>query len=251
MSFIFMHFFVAILNDSFEDVKSNTDEQSKEFEMADFIVERMCDVLGISKQGKDAGQNASVRGDDTASINSQYNFDFPPRETSEESGSKPNENSSAKVKQTAVKKSPSQHLAIKLELERPISPESWKRTPETHLDSSLEQLFERIGVVAGDLAMEDEQQDAKLLNVMSQILRNNHEIPCQRTSSKQHQLEESSSVTSTWRRNTEYNRSSESKNSSEDEIMKFIRRRSTRELPIHLKVGSFYHQPQNNRTGGK
>ena len=241
MSFIFMHFFVAILNNSFEDIKSNTDEQSKEFEMADFIVERMCDVLGIRKQGNDAGHNASVREDDTASTNSQYNFVFPPRETSEESGSKPNENLSAKVKQTAVKKSPSQHLATKLELERPISPKSWKGTPETHLDSLLEQLFERIGVVAGDLAMEDEQQDAKLLNVISQIPRNNHEIPCQRTSSKRHQLEESSSVTTTWRHNTEYNRSSESKNSSEDEIMKFIRRRSTRELPIHLKVGSFYH----------
>ena len=142
-------------------------------------------------------------------------------------------------------------MATKLELERPISPKSWKGTPETHLDSLLEQLFERIGVVAGDLAMEDEQQDAKLLNVISQIPRNNHEIPCQRTSSKRHQLEESSSVTTTWRHNTEYNRSSESKNSSEDEIMKFIRRRSTRERPIHLKVGSFYHQPQNNRTGGK
>ena len=51
MSFIFMHFFVAILNNSFEDIKSNTDEQSKEFEMADSIVERMCDMLGISKQG--------------------------------------------------------------------------------------------------------------------------------------------------------------------------------------------------------
>ena len=60
-------------------------------------------------------------------------------------------------------------MATKLELERPISPKSWKGTPETHLDSLLEQLFESIGVVAGDLAMEDEQQDAKLLNEISQI----------------------------------------------------------------------------------
>ena len=255
-----MNFFVAILNDSFEDVKSNTDKQSKEFEMADFILERVCDMLGISKRGKDAGQNASVREDDAASTNSQDNFDFPLRETSEESGSKPNENLSAKVKQTAIKKSPSQHLATKLEFERPISPKSSKRTPETpekvssselDLDSSLEQLFERIGVLAGDLVMEDEQQDAKLLNVISQILRNNHEIPCQRTSSKLRQIGEPYSVPITSQDNTEYNRSSESKNSSEDEIMKFIRRRSNRELPIHLKVGSFYHQPQNNRTGGK
>ena len=73
MSFIFMNFFVAILNDSFEDVKSNTDKQSKEFEMADFILERVCDMLGISKRGKDAGQNASVREDDAASTNSLSN----------------------------------------------------------------------------------------------------------------------------------------------------------------------------------
>ena len=106
-------------------------------------------------------------------------------------------------------------------------------------------------MLAGDLAMEDEQQDAKLLNVISQILKNNHEIPCQRTSSKLRQLEESNSVPITSQDNTKYNRSSESKNSSEDEIMKFIRRRSTRERPIHLKVASFYHQLQNNRTGGK
>ena len=42
MSFIFMNFFVVILNDSLEDVKSNADKQSKEFEMADFIIERVC-----------------------------------------------------------------------------------------------------------------------------------------------------------------------------------------------------------------
>ena len=117
---------------------------------------------------KDADQNAPVREDDTASTNCQYNFDFPPRETSDDSGSKPNETLSAKVKQTAIKKSPSQHLATKLEFERPM--------------------------LAGDLAMEYKQQDAKLLNVISRILRKNHEIPCQRTSSKLHQLEESSSV---------------------------------------------------------
>ena len=35
--FIFLNFFVVILNDSYEDVKANTDKQSKEFEMADFI----------------------------------------------------------------------------------------------------------------------------------------------------------------------------------------------------------------------
>ncbi|EDO31498.1 predicted protein, partial [Nematostella vectensis] len=41
MSFIFVNFFVAILNDSYEDVKASTDKNSKEFEMAEFILDRL------------------------------------------------------------------------------------------------------------------------------------------------------------------------------------------------------------------
>ena len=107
-------------------------------------------------------------------------------------------------------------------------------------------------MLAGDLAREDERLDVKLLYVISQLsLRNNREISCQGTSSTLYRIEESSPATTTLQDNIECNRSSESKNSSEDEIMNFIRRRSTRELPIHLKAGSFYHQLQNNRTGAK
>ena len=258
MSFIFMNFFVAILNNSFEDVKSKTDKQSKEFEMTDFILERVCEMLRINQRGKDAGHNDLVREDDIASTNSLDNFDFPLKQTSEDGGSKFNENS---ANQTPITKSPSQHSATKLELGESINPKSLKRTPETpekvsstelDLDSSLVQLFERIGVLAGDLAREDERLDVKLLYVISQLsLRNNREISCEGTSSTLYRIEESSPATTTLQDNIECNRSSESKNSSEDEIMNFIRRRSTRELPIHLKAGSFYHQPQNNRTGAK
>ena len=258
MSFIFMNFFVAILNNSFEDVKSKTDKQSKEFEMTDFILERVCEMLRINQRGKDAGHNDLVREDDIASTNSLDNFDFPLKQTSEDGGSKSNENS---ANQTPITKSPSQHSATKLELGESINPKSLKRTPETpekvsstelDLDSSLVQLFERIGVLAGDLAREDERLDVKLLYVISQLsLRNNREISCEGTSSTLYRIEESSPATTTLQDNIECNRSSESKNSSEDEIMNFIRRRSTRELPIHLKAGSFYHQLQNNRTGAK
>ena len=45
MAFIFINFFVAILNDSYEDVKNNTDKTGKEFEMADFISERLSEIL--------------------------------------------------------------------------------------------------------------------------------------------------------------------------------------------------------------
>ena len=49
-AFIFINFFVAILNDSYEDVKDNTDKQSEEFEMADFILERLSELLGFGKR---------------------------------------------------------------------------------------------------------------------------------------------------------------------------------------------------------
>ena len=105
MSFIFMNFFVAILNNSFEDVKSKTDKQSKEFEMTDFILERVCEMLRINQRGKDAGHNDFVREDDIASTNSQDNN--VRKQTSEDGGSKSNENLSASANQTPITKSKS------------------------------------------------------------------------------------------------------------------------------------------------
>ena len=53
MAFIFVNFFVAILNDSYEDVKSNPDQTKKESEMADFIVQRVIYAfLGIKRRGR-------------------------------------------------------------------------------------------------------------------------------------------------------------------------------------------------------
>jgi len=52
MAFIFLNFFVAILNDSYEDVKDNTDKQSKEFEMADFILDRLTELLGFKNRSQ-------------------------------------------------------------------------------------------------------------------------------------------------------------------------------------------------------
>ena len=53
-AFIFVNFFVAILNDSYEEVKDNTDKQSKEFEMADFILERLSELLGFRKHQQES-----------------------------------------------------------------------------------------------------------------------------------------------------------------------------------------------------
>ena len=53
MAFIFLNFFVAILNDSYEDVKENTDKQSKEYEMADFILDRLTKLLGFKNRSQE------------------------------------------------------------------------------------------------------------------------------------------------------------------------------------------------------
>lgn len=52
MAFIFVNFFVAILNDSYEDVKNNTDKQSKEYEMADFILDRLTELVGFKSRSQ-------------------------------------------------------------------------------------------------------------------------------------------------------------------------------------------------------
>ena len=48
-AFIFVNFFVAILNDTHAVVKHNTDKHSEEYEMADFILDRLREFLGFRK----------------------------------------------------------------------------------------------------------------------------------------------------------------------------------------------------------
>ncbi|XP_068672930.1 polycystin-1-like protein 2 [Montipora foliosa] len=58
-AFIFVNFFVAILNDSHAEVKHNTDKQSKEFEMADFILDRLKEFVGFGKTQHDESSSES------------------------------------------------------------------------------------------------------------------------------------------------------------------------------------------------
>lgn len=45
MAFYFVNFYIAVINDSYEDTKTNTDYTAKEFEMSGFIVERLVDMF--------------------------------------------------------------------------------------------------------------------------------------------------------------------------------------------------------------
>ena len=48
-AFIFVNFFVAILNDTHASVRQNIDKHSEEYEMADFILDRLQEFLGFRK----------------------------------------------------------------------------------------------------------------------------------------------------------------------------------------------------------
>lgn len=52
-SFIFVNFFVAILNDSYEEAKEDTDRDSEEFEMGGFIMGQLAGMLGFRKKASD------------------------------------------------------------------------------------------------------------------------------------------------------------------------------------------------------
>lgn len=52
-SFIFVNFFVAILNDSYEEAKEDTDRDSEEFEMGGFIMGQLAGMLGFGKKASD------------------------------------------------------------------------------------------------------------------------------------------------------------------------------------------------------
>ncbi|XP_068717189.1 polycystin-1-like protein 2 [Montipora capricornis] len=58
-AFIFVNFFVAILNNSHAEVKHNTDKQSQEFEMADFILDRLKEFFGFGKTQHDESSSES------------------------------------------------------------------------------------------------------------------------------------------------------------------------------------------------
>lgn len=53
MSFIFVNFFVVILNDSYEVAKEDTDRNSEEYELGDFLLGQLAGILGFGKKTSD------------------------------------------------------------------------------------------------------------------------------------------------------------------------------------------------------
>ena len=187
MAFIFLNFFVAILNESYENVKDNTDKQSKEFEMADFILDRLTELMGF----KDRGQRE--RNDTVSNIHSIGASGDDDPDLLEERGSNSNEKISfptlaiysnrlrpvAKQKELQNSKLRRKNKTernlqkVGFDEEKPTSAESSKEGPQEEnlvvpsiadLYSLVqEQAFDRIEDLTKKIAGEAVRQDVELL----------------------------------------------------------------------------------------
>ena len=270
-SFIFVNFFVAILNNSYEDVKTNIDKQSKEFEMADFILKRLSELLGINERTQKEDHNdvseidtVCKNGDDVSELleqqmsdecASKYNDTFNPTTESHRRVRRPSKGKQPQTSKSCSLQSVS-NTTNTFDLEKMVNAKSSKRTSkipksvvssEFTLDSSSqEQLFKRMDAFTSNLAREDIRQDVTMLSIISHLCQRKYlGDSCHETPSTLKNIQRSSSFTdaSYSQDNIDKERNTESEDSLEDEILEFIRRRALlRELPNHLKVMGLHGQ---------
>ena len=259
MAFIFLNFFVAILNDSYEDAKDNTDKQSKEYEMADFIVDRITELLGFKNRSQEERtDNASTIYSVEASAN-----DDP--ELLEEAGSNINEKASFptlaiysnRLRRIARRKQiQNSKLRRKNKIERNLRKVGFDEEKLAGAESSnenlhkenlvvasmvdlyslvQEQMFERIDEFTSKIATDDVRQDIKLLSLIRFLLRRDLSPE---TSSTLDEIEIASSMSASSLSNEliDLERSSvESGDYYDSETLKYLRSRtSSHQLPPHL-----------------
>jgi len=267
MAFIFVNFFIAILNDSYEDVKDDTDKQSEEFEMADFILDRLTELLGL----KDRGQQEI---DDNVSniTSSRASGDVDPELRLEEKGSNPGKKVSFptlaiysnRLRRTARRKQLQKSKLrwknqternlqkIEFDEEKLAGAESSKEQPqeENLVEPGIvdlyflvqEQAFERIHDLTRKIATDDIHQDAELLSMIWLLQRRNDNEASDlspKTNSSLDDIEIPSSVSASCLsvKLIDLERSSvESGDDSESETFKLVRNRtSSHPLPLHLR----------------
>ena len=216
-AFIFVNFFVAILNDSYEQVKCNTDKQSQEFEMADFILERLRDIFGCGKPQPEE-KNYSNAEDDSEVLERQ------------EPKQKPTMAFTSAVSQSEPRK-------VKIDLENcPIAEStSDRRKHQLKLrvssimafDCLYQETFKKLDLWTEKFHEDDEREDEELLS-LTQYLHKLHCVETDTTGSELHSTLGEIEVLAT----------SECVDEDylDDVILDFIRdRASRRKLPQHLR----------------
>lgn len=263
MSFLFLNFFVAILNDSYEDVKDNTDIQSKEFEMADFILDRLRELLRFRNRNK------QEKDDNVSNIHSGEACGDGDPELLEEKGSNSREKVSfptlaiyshrlrriARRKQLQnsklrrKNKTERDSQRVRFEEEKLAGAES---SEEKHQKENLvvpsifdlyslfqEQAFERIDDLTRKIVRDDMREDVELLSMIKLLQRRkDSEALSPETISTLDDIEivslRSASCLSI--NNSDMERSSVESDYSDSETLKLLRNRaSLRPLPQHLR----------------
>lgn len=272
MSFIFVNFFVAILNDSYEDVKDNTDKQSKEFEMADFILDRLSELLGFRKQSQqddDAGNGDPelLEQQRTEESESKEKVSFPTLAVYSHRLrriARRKQLQNAKLRRKNKKKRNLQ--VVRFDEEKLAGTESSKRKFQKvklvvssilALDSlPHEQAFKRMDVLTGKLARDEVRQDIELLSIIRLLRSRNvtEHPPSPETTYTIDDIETASliSASSLSINNVDMDRScSESGDYSDNETLELLRSRASRPLPQHLRGKELQEQLRSTLTAKK
>ena len=271
-TFIFVNFFVAILNDCYEEVKDNTDKQSKEFEMADFILQRLSELLGFGnhKREKEINGDESTKERTVHPVNNKNEVN--PELEQQELEQKPNVSFSTLVFQShrlrrMAKRKQIRNMKlwqenakkkVKIDEEKCVVGESMtnKKKHQQKLvapsmiafDTSYqEQTFQKLDSLTSKVARDSVREDMEILSLI-RLLRMCNEEGTQSTSPETDpalaDIEISSFIASsslsTYSACAEDGGSSTSGECSEDDIesLELLKNRmSYRVLPRHLKAG--------------
>ena len=288
-AFIFVNFFVAILNDSYEEVKENTDKQCHEdFEMADFILERLSELLGLGSRHHAEKDGHESKGKIPASSSCENNSDEllkqdEPRENPHVSFSTP-AFLSHRFRRMAKRKQPRnitlRRESVKKEAQRQIPKIDEKCVDGTsstvegqhRLASSIiasdtfhqDQLFMRLESLTSKVVRDYVREDMEFLSLIRLLYIVDHKenaetSSTQETDSTLDDMEVSSFLDSpnmsiygacvdNWK-------SSTSGNYSEDEIesLELLRTRASHyKLPDHLRQGKeMQHKLRTRASGSK
>ena len=255
-AFIFVNFFVAILNDSYEEVKDNTDKQSKEFEMADFILERLKELLGFEKRQherkNDCDESEGKSTLDSTTDNNVGNDSGPSMSVSTIAFQshrlrrrlrKIQLRNSRMMRKNASKGNNLQ--CVKFKQEKRKRPRLKVVVSSIMaLDGLLQETaFRRLDLLTSKVSRDDVREDIELLSFI-RLLRMSHSEDTETTSSEvmMHDIEMPSFVTAssltltTACADDTRSKSSTSGNYSDDDTLELLRSRaSCRGLPLHLR----------------
>ena len=261
MAFIFVNFFVAILNDSYADVKDNTDKQSKEFEMADFILDRLSELLGFRKRSQqdddtvDGELPAQQRTEEPVNLATLAVYSHRLRRIARR---KQLQNERLRRKNKKVRNLQSVRFG---EGRVPCAESSKRKFQKVKvvvssfltLDSlSHEQMFEKMDDLTVKLARDEVRQDIELLSIL-RLLRNRNDTanPTPETIYTADDIEMVSliSASSLSINNIDTERSSESGEFSDNDTLELLRSRaSLRPLPQHLRGKELQEQLRSTLT---